>query len=241
MGAIAYSYPSIPEVNNDPQAGPIVTEAYKNNIFARIYKRLQDLGLSIPATASDAISRADLITHLQVEAGALVRSELDTDPLERGYAGLNDADAAVAINQPFVTDSDEKARKLPLANRQGYRTLAGSSDVVLVCELRPSGGDPDFTTWLAPAGVLDQNAFVRFRRNTPTVALRGEQAKVQAVTNSSTIAIGSALSVAPGNNDRFDVVFATPDVNEPRVVTVLLKFPGGPNALTAQDIAGART
>lgn len=232
MPTIAFTFPTLP-ADADPN---------RVDFYQRTYKALQRKGLAVPGTEADQISRADLLLHLQTVAGQIVRDELDNDPANRGYGALSNADAATAINEHYMAVNGAPGQRFPEANQQGYVTLAGSTDVALLAERRPSGGDPGFDTFLlASTGIPRPDAFIRFRMVTPTVGLRGKLAKVQAVTASNAIALGTKSPIVIPAGEIFDLGRPFPDILPPRLVDVLLGVPWGPRQLTEADIAAARS
>lgn len=63
-------------------------------IYAAVYADLARIGAAVPARDSSKITHDQLVTHLQQEAGKLVKQELQ----KGGYAGKTDAEQAGLLN-----------------------------------------------------------------------------------------------------------------------------------------------
>ena len=208
--------------------------------YARIYRALSRRGWPVPAIDSTDITRPQLLAHLRSVAGQIVRDELDNDPEGRGYGAQDNATAAHTCNEPY--QPDRIGTRVQGAHTQGYVTLAGSTDAGILAEKRIAGGDPDFVTLLTNGeGVQKRGLFIRFRPNTPRAALRGQIAKIQAVTASNGIAMGVQAPFAIPAGEVFDVGYLNPPIFRARVAMILDRLPYGPNVLTADDITGARS
>lgn len=182
------------------------------------------------------VTKAEFITRLKRELGVAVASELTTDPESRGYSGASDAEASALISNPYAG----RPRRIDKTNEQGYRTLAGSSDVALVAE-HWQGGATDFIADLISDGVINRQAYVTFRETTTTTELRGTTVKVQSAKFANTLGLGSPLPVSAPAGERFDLLNPNGDQIVPRISLALRGFPYSPNVLSAGDITGARS
>jgi hypothetical protein len=61
-------------------------------LYQLIYYQLTRMGLAVPATPADSITRAELLDTLQTHAGKLLKDEITVDPVGVGYAGKTDAE-----------------------------------------------------------------------------------------------------------------------------------------------------
>ena len=77
MGAIVSDFPSLP-THNDPD--------WIAN-YQACFSQLQAMGLATPPTAPDLTTRAALLACLQGHVGNIIKTEVQTDPTGRGYAG----------------------------------------------------------------------------------------------------------------------------------------------------------
>jgi len=92
MGAIVSDFPSLP-ADADPNRAAR---------YAGVYSDLAVRGLSIPVTASDAITRAALLAHLQTLAGVIIKAELQADPQALYSGAATDALKATAISDGYT-------------------------------------------------------------------------------------------------------------------------------------------
>lgn len=63
-------------------------------IYAAVYDDLARIGVAVPGRPSASITRAQLVTHLQQEAGKLIKQELQ----KGGYTGKTDAEQTDLLN-----------------------------------------------------------------------------------------------------------------------------------------------
>jgi hypothetical protein len=70
---------------------PLETDLSAPTLYQLIYYQLTRMGLTVPATAADLITRAELLDVLQTHAGKLLKDEITVDPVGVGYAGKSDA------------------------------------------------------------------------------------------------------------------------------------------------------
>lgn len=201
--------------------------------YALVYAALVTLGRAVPATPANTITRSALEAHLQTEAGVIVRSELDSDPEDRGYAGQTDADTADLINSPHPPKA---SLIFPGAEADGYVVSGGSSVLGVTATKFVGGGNADFNT-LGVAGF----SFCRFKNNTTTVGLRGAFQLILAAPSTNTLNFAAEFEAIPVNGDRFELfVIRNPELPA-RSFLILEDFPYAPNELTAADIGGARS
>lgn len=226
MGAILSDFPSLP-ADGDPD---------RVDRYTRVYSQLAHLGLAVPATPANVITRAALLAHLQALAGQIIKDEITNNPESLNYAG-SDAATATEISSPYTPPA---GRRWPGANATGYRTLAGSTTLALIAELNPGGGDPGFTGPVFD-GLVNANAVIRFRAATTTVALRGQARLIQVVATSAQLNLAGPLPLVVPAGEIFDVGVVHPSIIFPgRHSQILRGLPYSPNALTAADIAAAK-
>lgn len=208
-------------------------------IYTGVYADLTALGLAVPATPANVITRAALLLHLQTLAGQIVNDELTTDPDERDYAGAaNDAARASLINAPFLPAF---LRRFP--GTGVYRTTAGSTDTSLTLVETPGATDPGFTTIPGLAANIN-NLVLRFGPLTTTVALRGVFRRVTAIAadNILTLQPANPLPVAPGLLDICRVGLARNlGTLRARLSAITVRLPFCPNDMTAADITAAQS
>lgn len=63
-------------------------------IYAAVYAELARIGAALPGRPSSAITHNQLVTHLQQEAGKLIKQELQ----KADYAGKTDAEQAALLD-----------------------------------------------------------------------------------------------------------------------------------------------
>lgn len=225
MGAIVSNFPQLP-ADADPN---------RVAVYAAVYSDLTRLGLALPATPANAITRADLLAHLQGLVGQIIKDELTNNPEVLDYAGT-DANTANEINRPYQPPS---GRRWPGSNQTGYRTIVGSTLLGLSAELNPGGGDPGF---LGPvfSDVVPSQGVIRFRLATTTVALRGQARIITLVPASNQLALSNPLPVIPPAGEIFDIGQVHPTIVLPPRFGQISRVPFCPNALTAADIAAAK-
>jgi hypothetical protein len=87
MGQINSDFPQLPDID-DPQ---------RIAVYSAVYAQLAAMGLPTPGPSPAQISRAQLLNHLQKEAGKLVKEELKktTNP---DYSGKTDEEQAALVN-----------------------------------------------------------------------------------------------------------------------------------------------
>lgn len=226
MGAIVSDFEGLPADGATP--GEI---AARQRAYAGVYEDLAALGLPVPVQASNVVTRAQLLAHLQAQAGALIKAELAGDPEARGY-GAGDAADAVTLAADFVPGG---VARFPGSNATGYRVAAGSTDTGLVLVLNPGGGAPGL---LAVSGLA--NGMLRFRQTATTVANRGAVMTIKAVPNDTTITLDAPLPGVPTVGDVLDCGLVRPTRLPGRLGVILRRLPYSPNIITAADVAAAK-
>lgn len=66
-------------------------------VYAFVYEQLTSLGLPVPTTPAAAITRAELLAHLQKEAGKLLKEELKKT-VKPDYSGKTDQEQTDLFN-----------------------------------------------------------------------------------------------------------------------------------------------
>lgn len=226
MGAIVSDFPDLPADGATP-----AEIAARQRAYAGVYEDLVELGIPVPAQAADVITRAQLLAHLQAQAGALIKAELAGDPDGRGYS----AGAAAAADELVADYVPGNVVRLPASHPTGYRCAAGSTDTGLVLVQSPGGGAPGL---LAVKGLA--SAMIRFRLTAGTVANRGQVMTIKAVPNDTTITLDAPLPGVPTVGDILDVGLVRPRRLPGRLGQILRRFPYAPNALTAADVTAAK-
>lgn len=223
MGAIVSDFKSLP-ADDDPN---------RQKAYAGVYEDLEALGLDRPATASDVITRAALLAHLQAQAGAIIKAELAADPEGLYTGGPTNAQLAQRLVQDYQPAN--AAIRLPGSHDTGYRIVAGSTTTGLVAVKNPELTDPGFTTIerLRAGGV-------RFRQTAADPALRGAVMTIRFVASDNTLTLDAALPGAPAVGDVFDIGILRPARLNGRLNQLLRRLPYAPNVLTAADVAGAK-
>lgn len=87
MGRIVSDFPQLPDTN-DPQWIAVYTA---------VYAQLTAMGLPTPGPSPAQISRAQLLNHLQKEAGKLVKEELKKSAAP-DYSGKTDEEQTALVN-----------------------------------------------------------------------------------------------------------------------------------------------
>jgi hypothetical protein len=226
MGSILSDFPSLPQ------------DADPNRVarFTLIYGELTFLGLALPGTPANAITRAALLAHLQALAGQLIKDELTGNPETLDYAGT-DAATALEINRAYTPPN---GRRWPGSNLTGYRTIAGSTVLALVAETNPGGLNPAFGSAVFD-GLAQLNGVIRFRLTTATVALQGVPRIVSLIAGANQLNLAGPLPAIPAVGDIFDIGQVHPTIIlPPRLNQILRRLPCSPNTLTAADITAAK-
>ncbi len=65
-------------------------------VYQMVYDQLDAMGINHPGIPADKITRANLVNHLQYEAGKLLKKELQ----DARYQDKSDGDAADLLNAP---------------------------------------------------------------------------------------------------------------------------------------------
>jgi hypothetical protein len=222
MGAIVSDLPQLPG-DADPD---------RVRLYTGIYADLTALGLALPAQAANAVTRAQLLAHLQGIIGAAVKAELAGDPDGVGYAG-GDAAKAVAIATSYVLGG---VRRFPGTNLTGYQVAAGSTVAGVAALTNPGLANPAF---LSVNGLALVGA-IRFRLTAATVANRGVVMPILAAPTDNTLTFSAPLPGAPTVGDIFDIGLAVPPRQAARLNQILARIPHAPNALTVADITAAQ-
>lgn len=223
MGAIVSDFPNLP-ADAPGQAG----------LFQKVYDDLTALGIALPAQAANVATRAQVLAHLQAQAGALIKAELAGDPDGVGFGGAaDDAARATLLCGPYVLAT---ARRYPNSSLTGYQAIAGSTVAGLVVGLNPGLGNPTLLSLSGAAGA----AAIRFRQTAATVANRGVIVPVQLVPTDTTLTLAVPLPGVPTVGDIFDIGLVTPPQQMARLAQILRRFPYAPNLLTPADVTAAK-
>lgn len=225
MGAIISDFPSLPQ-----DANP-----HRVQHFQQCYATLLGLGLTLPLQPASTVTRAQLLAHLQVLAGQIIKDELTNNPDSVDYAGTNAA-TADNIGKAYATP---QGRRWPGSHPTGYQVAAGSTALGLVLLTNPGLVDPGFLG-AAFADLPAGNGVIRFRNTTATVALQGRVRQITLVVASGQIGLAGPLPVIPAVGDVLDLGLTSPPLNVARISQILRGFPFAPNALTTADIAAAK-
>lgn len=242
MGAITSDFPSLPvEAASLPTGDPdpVVAAAQlkaKNARlveYANVYADLVRIGQAVPAQASNVVTRAQLLAHLQGLAGAIIKADLLADP-DATYGGNTDAQIAAAIDKPYVLGG---VHRIPGSSPTGYQVAAGSTVGGLVLVTNPG---------LAAPGLLALNlpgvALVRFRAGAAVAQVlnRGVFMPVLLTPLDNTITLSAPLPGLPTVGDVCDLGFVTPAQQGGRLGRILVGLPFVPNVLTTADITAAK-
>jgi hypothetical protein len=222
MGAIVSDFVGLP-ADVPGQAG----------LYQKAYDDLTALGIPLPAQLANVITRAQLLAHLQAQAGALIKAELAGDPDGVGFGAATDAQAAVLISNPYVLGG---VRRFPNSNATGYQAAAGSTAAGLVVVTNPALANP---LLLALSG-LPGAGMARFRNSAATVANRGVIVPVQFVPTDTTLTVAVPFPGVPTVGDIFDLGLINPAQLPPRLSQILRRFPYAPNILTTADVTAAK-
>lgn len=87
MSKVVSDFPLLPD-DADP---------FRYLIFAFVYEQLASLGLPVPPIPAAAITRAELLDHLQTEAGKLLKEELKKTA-KPDYSGKTDEEQTDLFN-----------------------------------------------------------------------------------------------------------------------------------------------
>lgn len=223
MGSLTSDFPNLP-LDADPK---------RVALYTGVYADLTSLGLPLPAQPANTVTRAQLLAHLQAQAGAIIKAELAADPDGVGFGAATDAQAAVLLCTPYVL---AQARRFPNSNPTGYQAVAGSTAAGLVVGLNPGLGNP---TLLSIGGLVGSSA-IRFRASAATVANRGVVVPVLTVPTDTTLTLVVPLPGVPTVGDIFDIGLVVPQQQSPRLHQILRQFPYLPNLLTTADITAAK-
>jgi hypothetical protein len=185
-------------------------------LYANIYADLTALGLGVPVTASNVITRANLLAFLQRVVGQLIKDELSNDPAILDYTG---GDASLR-NQVC-------ANLEPNLNNTTYMLAAVSTTTVITL----TGANFHLIPILVGASV-------KFKRNTPSVALQSVTAEVLSVLPDS-ITLVTALPVSAAIGDRFKFIDKRIK-RRARLNELTVGIPHCPNDLTTADITAAK-
>lgn len=227
MGSLTSDFPALP-LDADPD---------RVSLYAKVYADLVAQGIALPAQASNIITRAQLLAHLQAVAGAIIKAELDNDPEARGYGGAADDDSrAILLRSEFAPNV---ASRWPGASALGYSVVA-STTAGLQATIA-GGGAPGFDALLNnPLTGTFPTVYLRFRNTTPTVALRGKFVRIDSVPAADQLAFAVQAPGAPPAGNIFDIGFIRPTTLPPRIALLLRGIPYCPNLLDAADIASAK-
>ena len=222
MGAIVSDFPQLPP-DVAGQAG----------LYQKVYDDLTALGIALPAQLANVVTRAQLLAHLQAQAGAIIKAELAGDPDGVGFGAATDAQAATLICSPYILAT---SRRFPNSNLTGYQAIAGSTAAGVVAGLNPGLGNP---LLLAVSGLAGAGA-LRSRQSAATVANRGVVLPIQLVPTDTTLTLAVPLPGIPTVGDIFDLGLIAPPLQSPRLHQILKRFPYLPNLLTTADITAAK-
>jgi len=224
MGSLVSDFPQLP-LDADPKRAVI---------YSAVYSDLAALGIPLPAESSDVVTHAQLLAHLQAQAGAIIKAELTGDPDSIGYAGApDDATRAQLLCNAYVLAT---ARRWPGSSLTGYQVAAGSTQAGLVVVTNPGLANPLLTT----LNGLATAASVRFRASAAAQANRGVMMPIQVVPTDTTLTFAVPLPALPVVGDIFDIGLTIPPRQEAKLSQLLTRFPFAPNLLTAADITSAK-
>lgn len=117
--ALTSNFPQLPD-DEDPN---------RVTVFQMIFSQLDSMGIGHPGTPADTITRANMLRHLQQEAGKLLHSELQ----DARYQGQSDIDAADLLNKPdFKTEKPARVSTVLLGFP--FAPNAVSADDVTNCK-----------------------------------------------------------------------------------------------------------
>lgn len=185
-------------------------------LYAKVYADLTTLGLALPGTASSLITRAALLAHLQGIAGQLIKDDLANDT-----AGLDFAGADASLRNQMCQNID------PNVNGIVYTLIAVSTTTVITFV----GGGFDLIPNLVGASI-------KWKRNTPTVALQSVVADILSVTSNS-ITLNAALPTIASIGDKFKLIDKRYK-RRTRINELTVGLPYCPNDLTTADITAAK-
>jgi hypothetical protein len=246
MGQIVSDFPSLPAEaaslptgDPDPKvaAAQLAARAARLTEYANVYADLVRLGFAVPAQASNVVTRAQLLAHLQGLAGAIIKAEIATDP-DSVYTGApTDAQLAQLVAAPYTPGG---VRRFPGSSLTGYQVAAGSTAAGLVLVTNPGLGAPGLLA-LAAAGLLGAG-LIRFRAGAAvaTVANRGAFTAVQLVPADNALTLATPLPGVPTVGDVCDLGLVVQLQQRPRINQVLAGLPFAPNVLTTADITAAK-
>lgn len=224
MGSLTSDFPQLPQDGDSNRA----------KIYALVYSDLLALGLPVPAQTSDVVTRAQLLAHLQAQAGAIIKAELTGDPDSVGYAGApDDATRAQLISNAFVLAT---ARRWPGSSLTGYQVAAGSTTTGLVVVTNPGLGAPGL---LALNGLVGAGS-IRFRASAAAALNRGVVMPIQSTPLDNSLTFAVPLPAAPVVGDIFDIGLTVPPRQAAKLNQLLARFPFAPNVLTPADVTSAK-
>jgi hypothetical protein len=90
---------------------PLETDLAAAALYQLIYYQLARMGLALPASTADSVTRVELLALLQAHAGAILKVEIATDPMAVGYAGKTDVQICDLI-QSFRPVANEGPTRL---------------------------------------------------------------------------------------------------------------------------------
>jgi len=85
------------QVNSDFPQLPQDGDSHRIEVFTAVYEQLTAMGLPTPGPSPAQISRAQLLNHLQKEAGKIVKQELQKTA-NPDYSGKTDEEQTALIN-----------------------------------------------------------------------------------------------------------------------------------------------
>ena len=228
MGAITSDFPNLSQ-----DSAPAAEKLF---VFGHVKSYLQAQGES-PTWDPSTVLRAEVLTDLQVFVGKLVQANItkaaDTHPTELDFPAANDADAAVLFNTAILHYPEQIAG----AQERGYLATALSTDLTLFATDRLAA-DPDFVNVIG----TNTQVYIRFRNSTPAgLSLSGFSYKVSLVVASDNLNPQSPFNISVAADEVFDLINPGRDRFVARITQVLDGVPFCPTALTASDIAGARS
>lgn len=195
---------------------------YNPRQLQRLRTRLAALGIAVPADPTPARLRTAIAQHL----GAVLDTEIATDPEGIGYAGAPN-DAAIAtmmlqrsVNARFVPQT-------PLLKR------TAQSGTTITCAAE-NGKPLQLSRFLGAPGLG-----IRFYELTPTVALRDGRVAQAGFLSDIQIELDT-VPAAMTDDDLFRVEVRVGKVNPERLRALFRGIPLAPNGITGQDITDAR-
>jgi len=87
MAKIISEFPQLPDKNHSDWP----------SVYVSVYEQLAEIGAAVPAIPSTDISRAQLLDHLQTEAGKFLKTELKKK-VKPDYSGKTDDEQLALIN-----------------------------------------------------------------------------------------------------------------------------------------------